>query len=167
MNKAEIFNKEQLKTGLPAINPGDTIKVFQKIKEKDKERIQAFEGLVIAKKHGQGISGTITVRKIVAGIGVERIFPIHSPNIDKIEVLKKNKVRRAKLYYLRKAKGGRGAIGQTRRTEAPGSLLHVGSSPTVRTYPTVRTAEDTWRSWLARLVYTEKVGGPNPSVPTL
>ncbi len=98
------FNKEQLKN-LPDIRPGDTIKVHQKIKEQDKERIQIFEGVIIAKKHGKGISGTITVRKVVEGIGVERIFPIHSPLIAKIEVVKHGKVRRAKLYYLRTAKG--------------------------------------------------------------
>lgn len=98
------FNKEQLKN-LPDIRPGDTIKVHQKIKEQDKERIQIFEGIVIARKHGKGISATITVRKVVDGIGVERIFPIHSPLIAKIEVVKHGKVRRAKLYYLRTAKG--------------------------------------------------------------
>ena len=98
------FNKSQLKT-LPEITSGDTIKVHQKVKEGDKERIQIFEGLVIARKHGKGISATITVRKVAGGIGVERIFPIHSPSIDKIEVLRHGKTRRAKLYYLRTAKG--------------------------------------------------------------
>jgi len=90
---------------LSEIRPGSTIRVHQKIKEKGKERIQVFEGVVIAKKHGEGISGTITVRKVASGVGVERIFPIHSPNITKIEVIKKGKVRRAKLYYLRKMQG--------------------------------------------------------------
>jgi len=95
---------EQIKK-VPAINPGDTVKVHQKIKEGDKERIQIFEGIVIAAKHGKGISGTVTVRKVVDGIGVERIFPIHSPAIGKIEVTKSGKVRRSKLYYLRTASG--------------------------------------------------------------
>lgn len=95
------FVKKQLRHDLPDIRPGDTAKIFQKIKEGDKERIQSFEGLVIARKHGQGISATITVRKVSDGIGVERIFPIHSPTIQKIEVLKRSKVRRAKLYYIR------------------------------------------------------------------
>ena len=103
--KIENFKKSQLKTDLPDIRPGDTIRVHQKIKEKDKERIQLFEGLVLAKKHGKGISSTITVRKVVSGVGVERIFPLHSPNIEKIEISKRGKVKRAKLYYLRKAKG--------------------------------------------------------------
>src|SRR5271157_691162 len=100
----EKFNKEQEKK-LPDLRPGDTIKVHQKIKEGDKERIQIFEGIIIAKKHGKGISATITVRKVVDGVGVERVFPIHSPSLDKIEVVRHGKVRRAKLYYLRTAKG--------------------------------------------------------------
>ncbi|MDD5144658.1 MAG: 50S ribosomal protein L19 [Candidatus Pacebacteria bacterium] len=105
INLAEKFNKIQIKPGLSEISPGDTVEVHQKIKEKDKERIQVFEGVVIAKKHGKGINATITVRKIISGIGVERVFPIHSPSLAKIEVIKRGKVRRAKLYYLRGAKG--------------------------------------------------------------
>ncbi len=105
MNKqTETFQKSQLKA-MPDIRPGDTVKVHQKIKEGDKERIQIFEGIVIARKHGKGISSTITVRKVVEGVGVERILPVHSPSIAKIEVVKSGKVRRAKLYYLRTAKG--------------------------------------------------------------
>jgi len=104
-NKTEEFTKKQLKQGLPEIKPGDTVKVYQRIKEKNKERIQAFEGVVLARKHGKGITATITVRRVVAGVGVEKIFPIHSPVIEKIEILKRSKVRRAKLYYLRQAKG--------------------------------------------------------------
>src|SRR3989344_9197701 len=100
MNKLNQFNKSQLKEQ-PEIRPGYLVRVDQKIKERDKERIQPFEGLVIAKKHGQGVNATITVRKISHGVGVERIFPLHSPLIEKIQVLKKYKVRRAKLYYLR------------------------------------------------------------------
>ncbi len=103
--KIETFTKIQLKKGLPDIRPGDTVRVYQKVKEKDKERLQAFEGVILARKHGKGISATITVRKVISGIGVEKIFPIHSPTIEKIEVLKRGKVRRAKLYYLRTAKG--------------------------------------------------------------
>jgi len=103
--KLEIFNQSQLKQGLPEIRPGDIVQVFQKIKEKDKERTQMFEGQVLARKHGKGLSSTITVRRVITGIGVERIFPIHSPNIEKIELVRRGKVRRAKLYYLRGAKG--------------------------------------------------------------
>lgn len=100
----EQFNKLQLKE-MPDIKSGYTVKVHQKIKEGDKERIQIFEGVVIARKHGKGINSTITVRKVVDGIGVERIFPVHSPSVEKIEVVKKGKARRSKLYYLRTAKG--------------------------------------------------------------
>jgi len=94
-----------LKGDLPEIKTGDIVKVHQKIKEKNKERIQIFEGQVLAKKHGKGISATITVRKVIDGIGVEKIFPIHSPSIEKIEVVRSGKTRKSKLYYLRTAKG--------------------------------------------------------------
>ncbi|MFC1663708.1 50S ribosomal protein L19, partial [Patescibacteria group bacterium] len=104
MTKLNMFVKTQLKRGLPAIKPGYTVKVYQKIKEGEKERVQVFEGLVLARKHGKGIGATITVRKVVSGIGVEKIFPIHSPIIEKIEIVKRGKIRRAKLYYLREAK---------------------------------------------------------------
>ena len=105
----EKFNKEQLKD-LPDVRPGDTIKVHQKIKEGDKERIQIFEGIVIARKHGKGINSMITVRKVVDGVGVERIFPVFSPAIAKIEVVRSGKVRRSKLYFLRTAKGKRAKL---------------------------------------------------------
>src|SRR3989344_1103140 len=84
------------------IKPGDTVRVWQKIKEGDKKRLQAFEGLVIARKHGAEAGGTFTVRKIASGVGVEKIFPLYSPNLDKVEVLKRSHVRRAKLYFVRK-----------------------------------------------------------------
>ncbi len=108
--KIENFNKIQLKSGLPEIRSGDTVLVYQKIKEGEKERIQIFEGLVIAKSHGKGMNGTITVRKVISDIGVEKIFPLNSPAIEKIEVTKRGKVRRAKLYYLRTAKGKRARL---------------------------------------------------------
>ena len=109
-NKIETFLQSHLKTDLPDIRSGDTVKVYQKIKEGDKEKTQIFEGLVIARKHGQEMGSTITARKIISGVGVERIFPLHSPVIEKIEISKKGKVRRAKLYYLRKAKGRRAKL---------------------------------------------------------
>jgi len=109
-SKLETFIKTQLKADLPDIRPGDTVRVSQKIREGDKERVQVFEGLIIAKKHGKGIASTITVRRIISGIGTERIFPLHSPTIEKIEILKRGRVRRAKLYYLRKAKGRRAKL---------------------------------------------------------
>lgn len=112
MNKLEEFNKKQIQASLASelkLKTGYTVRVYQKIKEGDKHRLQAFEGLIIAIKHGQGINGAITVRKVSNGIGVERIFPIHAPFIEKIEVVRKSKVRRAKLYFIRKksAKGSR------------------------------------------------------------
>lgn len=101
MDAIAEFTKRYLRVDLPDVRPGDTVKVFQKIREGEKERVQSFEGLVIARKHGHGISATITVRKASGGIGVERIFPVHSPTIQKISVLKRSRVRRAKLYYIR------------------------------------------------------------------
>lgn len=95
------MNQPKEKTARPEFRPGYTVKVHQKIKEGDKERIQVFEGIVIARPGGKNINATFTVRKISDGVGVERIFPLHSPTIAKIEVVKKAKVRRAKLYYLR------------------------------------------------------------------
>ncbi|MBP5407863.1 MAG: 50S ribosomal protein L19 [Bacilli bacterium] len=94
------ITKEYMKNDVPEFRPGDTVKVFVKIKEGDKERIQLFEGLVI-KRRGGGISETFTVRKISYGVGVERTFPINAPIIDKIQVVRKGKVRRAKLNYIR------------------------------------------------------------------
>ncbi|MBQ2966923.1 MAG: 50S ribosomal protein L19 [Clostridia bacterium] len=100
MNKLEAIVKDQIRTDLPKLVIGDTVKVHIKVKEGSRERIQIFEGTIIAKKHG-GISETFTVRRISYGVGVEKVFPVNSPNIDKIEIVRKGKVRRAKLYYLR------------------------------------------------------------------
>ena len=110
MNKIKEIIKKFSKKKVPNILPGDTVKVFQKIKEGDKERIQVFEGVVLGKKHGNEMGATITVRKVSKGVGVERIFPIHSPLIEKIEVVKRSKVRRSKLYFLREAKGARARL---------------------------------------------------------
>ncbi len=101
MDLLQTFNSKNTLKNLPNIRPGMTIKVHQKIKEGAKSRIQVFEGMVIARKHGSGPSATITVRKVSNGIGVERIFPLNLPAIEKFEVIKTSKVRRAKLYYLR------------------------------------------------------------------
>ncbi|HBN07283.1 MAG TPA: 50S ribosomal protein L19 [Cyanobacteria bacterium UBA8530] len=94
----------QMKSNLPAIHPGDTVKVFAKIIEGGKERIQAYEGTVI-KRRGSGVGETITVRRTFQGVGVERTFPLHSPRIDRIDVMREGDVRRAKLYYLRERQG--------------------------------------------------------------
>ena len=100
MNMLEAFTNEQLKKELPAIRIGDTIRVHNRIKEGNRQRIQMFEGTVIA-KHGGGISETFTVRRMSYGVGVEKTFPIHSPNVEKVDIIRVGKVRRAKLYYLR------------------------------------------------------------------
>lgn len=100
MDLIKAFTNEQLKTEVPVLNIGDTVKVHNKIKEGTRERIQLFEGTIIA-KHGGGISETFTVRRISYGVGVEKTFPVHSPNVVKVDIVRAGKVRRAKLYYLR------------------------------------------------------------------
>jgi|SRR5665213_108774 len=97
------------------LRPGDTVRVHQKIEEKGKYRIQTFEGLVLARKHGSEAGGTFTVRRVLSGVGVEKVFPLYSPMIEKIEVVKRSRVRRAKLYYIRE-KVAREARRQLRRT---------------------------------------------------
>jgi len=104
MDAVELVEREQLRTDLQDFRVGDTVKVHVKIVEGEKERVQPFEGVVIRRKRG-GIRSTFTVRKISYGIGVERIFPLHSPRIDRIDVISRGKVRRAKLFYLRHLKG--------------------------------------------------------------
>jgi large subunit ribosomal protein L19 len=100
MNALELIAKDSLKPSAPVIEIGDTVRVHVKIVEGEKSRIQLFEGVVIAKKHG-GVSETFTVRRVAHGVGVERVFPLHSPTVSKVEVISHGKVRRAKLYYLR------------------------------------------------------------------
>ena len=100
MDLIQAFTNEQLKKELPLVRIGDTVRVHNKIKEGARERIQMFEGTVIA-KHGGGISETFTVRRISYGVGVEKTFPIHSPNVEKVDIIRVGKIRRAKLYYLR------------------------------------------------------------------
>jgi len=109
---AEI-TREHLRSDLPEFGSGDTVRVHAKVIEGNKERIQVFEGVVIARKHG-GISETFTVRKISHGVGVERTFMLHSPRVDKIEVVRRGKVRRAKLYYLREKIGKAARIKELR-----------------------------------------------------
>ena len=100
MTKLDAFAREQLKESVPSFNIGDTIRVHNKIKEGTRERIQMFEGTVIARR-GTGISETFTVRRVSYGCGVEKTFPLHSPHVEKVDVIRRGKVRRAKLYYLR------------------------------------------------------------------
>ena len=112
------------------IRAGDTVKVWQKIKEKDKFRLQAFEGLVLAVKHGKESGGTFTVRKISSGVGVERIFPIYSPMIEKIEILKRSKVRQAKLYHVRE-KAAKEIRRQMRNIRNLPDIPEQGDQPTL------------------------------------
>jgi large subunit ribosomal protein L19 len=107
--KVKSVEASGLRSDVPVFKAGDTIRVHVKVKEGDKERLQVFQGVVIARKHG-GIRETITVRKISNGVGVERVFPIHSPIVDRVELVSVGKVRRAKLYYLRALKGKKARI---------------------------------------------------------
>ena len=113
MNKLHEVTKDLLKTNIPDFSPGDTISMDIRVVEGEKERVQRFQGVVVARKNG-GIEETITVRKISSGVGVERIFPIHSPMIASIKVLRRGKVRRAKLHYLRKLTGKAARIQEKR-----------------------------------------------------
>jgi len=117
MNPMELVEREQLRTDLPDFRVGDTVRVHVKIIEGEKERVQLFEGVVIRKKRG-GIRSTFTVRKISYGIGVERIFPTHSPRIDRIDILSRGKVRRGRLFYLRGLKGKAARIRGEKKAEA-------------------------------------------------
>ncbi|MEE9180765.1 MAG: 50S ribosomal protein L19 [Vicinamibacteria bacterium] len=114
MSVMEKLDSRELREGIPALKAGDTVKVHVKVKEGDKERVQIFEGMIIALKHG-GPRATMTVRKTSFGHGVERIFPLHAPTIEKIEVLRSHHVRRAKLYYMRGRKGKAARLREKRR----------------------------------------------------
>ncbi len=113
MDILDILEKEQMRTDIPEFKAGDTIRVHARIKEGEKERIQVFEGVVIRKRKGN-TGATFTVRKVSYGIGVERIFPLHSPNIDKIEVVTRGRVRRGRIYYLRGLRGKAARIKEKR-----------------------------------------------------
>jgi large subunit ribosomal protein L19 len=115
MEKIEQIEKEQMRLDHPDFGPGDNVKVHVKIKEGEKERIQVFQGVVISKRKGN-TNATFTVRKVSYGVGVERIFPLHSPALDKIEVVNRGRVRRAKIYYLRKLRGKAARIKERRTT---------------------------------------------------
>jgi large subunit ribosomal protein L19 len=113
MEVIKQLEREQMRLDLPAFLPGDTVRVHVKIREGDKERIQVFQGVVIAKRKG-GMNATFTVRKVSYGVGVERVFPLHSPIIDKVEIVTRGRVRRAKIYYLRKLRGKAARIREKR-----------------------------------------------------
>ena len=116
MNIIDVIEKENENPNAPIINIGDTVKVFSKIKEGEKERLQAYEGVVIAKKNGS-VRETFTVRRVTYGVGVERTFPLHSPLIDHVEVVRQGKPRRAKLYYVRALTGKAAKIKERKNTK--------------------------------------------------
>ena len=118
MDKLRGVDREGLKTNIAAFAPGDTVRVMVRVREGDKERLQAFEGVCIGRRGG-GINETFTVRKISAGVGVERIFPLHSPSIAEIEMVRKGRVRRAKLYFLRRLAGKAARIREKRGVTVP------------------------------------------------
>jgi len=113
MQRLRAIEREGLRTDLPTFDPGDTLRVMVRVREGEKERVQAFEGVCIARRGG-GINETFTVRKISAGVGVERIFPLHSPSIASLELVRKGRVRRAKLYFLRRLAGKAARIREKR-----------------------------------------------------
>src|SRR2546422_9149237 len=118
MHRLRAIEREGLKTNIPVFNPGDTVRVMVRVREGDKERLQAFEGICIGRR-GAGINATFTVRKISAGVGVERIFPLHAPSIAEIELVRKGRVRRAKLYFLRRLAGKAARIREKRGITVP------------------------------------------------
>src|SRR5205809_3751547 len=126
MEKLRAVEREGLKTDIPAFAPGDTVRVMVRVREGEKERLQAFEGICIARRGG-GINETFTVRKISAGVGVERIFPLHAPSIAEIGLMRKGRVRRAKLYYLRRLAGKAARIREKRGARQAATVPTVGS----------------------------------------
>jgi len=126
MNKLQNVEKEYLRTDIPEFRSGDTLKVHVKVREGDKERIQIFQGVVISRR-GAGTNESFTVRKMSGGIGVERVFPLHSPILDKIEVLRRGRVRRAKLFYLRGLRGKAARIEERREDRPPKKVSRSAS----------------------------------------
>jgi large subunit ribosomal protein L19 len=124
MDALKLIAQDSMKQELPFVKIGDTVKVHVRIKEGERERIQLFEGTVIAKKHG-GIEETFTVRRVAHGVGIERVFPIHSPTVAKVEVVRQGRVRRAKLYYLRDRVGKAAKVKEARHYSTTGACLQV------------------------------------------
>ena len=127
MEKLRAVEREGLKTDIPAFAPGDTLRVMVRVREGEKERLQAFEGICIARRGG-GVNETFTVRKISAGVGVERIFPLHAPSIAEIGLLRKGRVRRAKLYFLRRLAGKAARIREKRGAGGTGGTGGAGGA---------------------------------------
>lgn len=134
------FVAKQMKTDVPEFRPGDTVRVSVRIVEGDKERIQDFEGVCIRRK-GEGISHTFTVRRVSYGVGMERIFALHSPKVDKIKVVRRGKVRRAKLYYLRELRGKKARIVERKGIDITELGFGPGGKPVVQAAPEAPVAE--------------------------
>jgi large subunit ribosomal protein L19 len=128
MDRIANWTMDDLKTDIPSFSPGDTVSVSVRVVEGDKERLQAFQGAVIARQ-GKGLSASFTVRKVTMGVGVERVFPLHSPSIAKIEVVRRGRVRRARLNYLRKLTGKKARIQEAARSTSK-KVLVEGKAPT-------------------------------------
>lgn len=128
MEQWRAVERASLKTNIPAFDPGDTLRVMVRVREGEKERLQAFEGVCIARRGG-GINESFTVRKISAGVGVERIFPLHSPSIAEIELVRKGRVRRAKLYFLRHLAGKAARIREKRGATVPATVPTEAEQP--------------------------------------
>jgi large subunit ribosomal protein L19 len=135
MEKLRAVSREGLKANLPSFDPGDTVRVMVRVREGEKERLQAFEGVVIARRGG-GINETFTVRKVSAGVGVERIFPLHAPSIAEIELVRKGRVRRAKLYFLRRLAGKAARIREQRGAGTSGGGGGTAGGGTAAAGPT-------------------------------
>ena len=134
MKTIKDFLQNRIKSNIPDVRAGDTVRVHERIKEGKKERVQVFEGLVLARKRGSEAGATITVRKVVDNVGVEKTFPLHSPTIEKIEIKSRARVRRAKLYFLREAKGKRAKL---KREELRASIGEVKEEPVAEITPEV------------------------------
>jgi len=134
MKTIRDFLQGRIKSNIPDVRAGDTVRVHERIKEGKKERVQVFEGLVLARKRGSEAGATITVRKVVDNVGVEKTFPLHSPTIEKIEIKSRARVRRAKLYFLREAKGKRAKL---KREELRASIGEVKEEPAEEITPEV------------------------------
>ena len=149
MNRLRAIEREGLKTNIPAFDPGDTIRVMVRVREGDKERLQAFEGICIGRR-GAGINATFTVRKISAGVGVERIFPLHAPSIAEIELMRKGRVRRAKLYFLRRLAGKAARIREKRGVTVPETAAEkqeAREAPAPRSSARLRSGRVGAESW--------------------
>jgi large subunit ribosomal protein L19 len=157
MNRTDLIEQPFLRTDLPDIRPGDSVKVHVRVVEGNRERVQVFQGVVI-RRSGGGIRETFTVRKISFGVGVERTFPLHSPSISKLEVVQRGRVRRAKLYYLRDLRGKKARIKERRVDEAKLAAMEEAARATADEDEPVETAEASDTTDASEMVDAEATG---------